>query len=148
MDIYSVLQQSVYIEQQPKHQHFTGQPLTLTCWTHINDLVDTPVAVTHDWTGPGGNLRTESRKTVTGVSRSNMSYYSQIIFSYLRTSNFGSYQCQSTLHSSNYSNNSFIASSDSETANTIINAGTLKYDVRTASNLAMYSVAFSEIVAC
>ena len=119
------------MKQPPKHQHFTGQPLTLTCWTHIDDSVDTPVAVTHNWIGPGGNIRTDSRKTVTGVIRSNMSCYSQLIFSYLRSSDSGSYHCQSTLHaSSNYSYHSFISSSDSETESTTINAGTLKHSIR------------------
>jgi len=121
----SVLQESVYIEQQPEGKHFTGQSLTLTCWTHINDSVDTPVVTTHEWIGPGGNLRSDSRKTVTGVMRSRgMYYYSQLIFNSLLTSDSGSYRCQSTLHSSSdYSFNSYIVSSDSDIVTATVNAG-------------------------
>ncbi len=118
------MQPSVHIERSPSGNHFTGQSLTLKCWTHLNDTVDIPVQVTHTWTGPGGTIRTDSRRTLTGVSVNGSIYYSTLTFRSLRTSDSGTYQCQSTsLPSSSYSHRSYISASNAKRASTTINAG-------------------------
>jgi len=83
--------------------------------------VDIAVKVSHTWTRPGENLTSDSRKNITEVIRSQGAYFSQLSLNSLLTSDSGTYNCHSTTHSS--SNSSFIASSDSETASTIVNAG-------------------------
>ena len=117
---------SVTLEQWPTGRHFTGQSLTLTCWTYLNDSINTSIKVTHTWTGPSGTIRTDSRRRVTGVESAQGAYSSSLIFNSLHTSDSGGYSCQSTVHPVLFGNSaSVVSSSDPKKASIVISAGIL-----------------------
>ncbi len=69
-----------------------GDPLTFTCNITLDPAVDSEVAVTASWTGPGGPI-TAGVSDVTGSGP----YQSTLTLSSLTTSNSGDYTCTASV---------------------------------------------------
>ena len=100
---------------------FTSNELNITCVTSVNQAVDTPVQVTHQWEGPGGVVSTDNETNVSSVTSSGRDYSSTVFFSSLRSSHSGNYTCSSTVSAVEAS--VFITTSAIQTASTSFNAG-------------------------
>ncbi len=100
---------------------YTSDSLTLSCLTTLNQAVDIPVRVTHQWVGPGGAISTGGVVTVSEVTGSGVEYSSTVNIAYLSSSHSGTYTCTSTVVP--LSPSVFIASSVSQTASTSFTAG-------------------------
>ena len=100
---------------------YTTDQLNLTCVTRVNQAVDVPVVVTHQWTGPGGVVSSSSGVYVSGVTGSGHTYTSMVMFNFLLSSHSGTYSCSSTV--SSVGSPVFIAPGAVETSSTSFNAG-------------------------
>ena len=63
----------------------------------VNQAVDVPVVVTHQWIGPGGVVSSTSSVSVSGVTHSGHTYTSMVMFNSLLSSHSGAYTCSSTV---------------------------------------------------
>ena len=99
---------------------FTSSELNITCVTTVNQAVDTPVQVTHQWEGPGGVVSTDNETDVSSVTSSGQDYSSTVFFSSLRSSHSGTYTCSSTV--STVEASVFIPTSAVQTASTSFDA--------------------------
>ncbi len=83
---------SVEITSVPDRTLYNGEDVTLTCDITLDPAVDTGVAVTVSWTGPGGSI-------TAGVSdiRGSGPYQSTLTLSSLTTSDSGDYTCTATV---------------------------------------------------
>ena len=97
---------------------FASNELNITCVTSVNQAVDTPVQVTHQWDGPGGVVSTNSLVSVSSVTRSGQDYSSTVFFSSLVSSHSGTYTCSSTVNTTE----ALVIASAAETASTSFNA--------------------------
>ena len=66
--------------QYPTNTLYTSDELTITCVTTVNQAVDVPVQVTHQWVGPGGVVSTSSHVNVSDVTSSGHEYSSTLSF--------------------------------------------------------------------
>ena len=76
---------------------YISDPLNLTCVTMVNQAVDVPVVVTHQWIGPGGVVSSSNGVSVIGVTGSGHTYTSMVMFNSLLSSHSGTYTCSSTV---------------------------------------------------
>ena len=118
---FSVPSPRVRIRRTPSTGVYTTTRLRLTCITVMSAEVDTPVTVTHSWQGPSGSIsRYSSRLSVSNVTRVRQEYWSSIFFSSgIQASDSGNYSCTSNTHSTS----SYIVTSGSVVASTIITVG-------------------------
>ncbi len=80
------------ITSVPDRTLYTGEDVTLTCDITLDPAVDSGVAVTASWTGPGGPI-------IAGVSDITGSgpYQSTLTLSSLTTSKSGDYVCTASV---------------------------------------------------
>ena len=111
--------------QSPDGQHYTGRPLTLSCFTSLDsEVVDLPVEVTHNWSGPNGVVRSENRISLSGVFRTQENYQSILLFDSLLSSDSGVYTCSSVVQADTSS--AFIASSTTTMTLIDVDAGKME----------------------
>ena len=99
---------------------FTSNELNITCVTTLNQAVDTPIQVTHQWEGPVGVVSTNSLMSVSSITSSGRDYSSTVFFSSLRSSHSGTYTCSSNVSAVEAS--VFIITSAIQTASTSFDA--------------------------
>ncbi len=115
----------VALEESSENQHYIGESFTLTCWTYLDDSIDTAVRVSHSWVARNGSaLTSDKQKSISDVTFSDEGYYSSLTFYSLSSSDSGLYSCQSTIQSS-HADMECISSSTPQSASVVINAGTL-----------------------
>ena len=104
-------------------QLFTTFHLQLTCLVEVNPAVDTEVTLNNTWSGPSGEISSDSRITVDNVTMSleDVAFKSSVHFSFLKSSDSGTYTCFSIVQPSVVS--LYVDSSDSTSSNTSVNAG-------------------------
>ena len=139
-----VLSDSVAITRSPSSATvYTSESLTLTCATTVNQAVDVPILVTHQWVGPQGAIYTGSGVTVSAVTASGLVYSSTVTIAYLSSSHSGTYECSSTLSPAQPS--VFIESSITKTASTDFTA--CKHRTEAISScLASYGMSFFSLI--
>ena len=111
---------------------FASNELNITCVTTVNQAVDTPVQVTHQWEGPV--LTPETNETyiyISDATGSGQDYSSTVFFSSLRSSYSGIYTCASTVSAVEASD--FIVTSAVQTGSTSFSAS--KMHIRACSFL-------------
>ena len=122
----SVTTVDVRIVQSPSSAEvYTARPLSLICVTRLNQAVDTPVRVIHQWTGSGGVVTSSSGVVVSTVTQLGQEYRSSVIFTSLSSSHSGTYTCSSTVFAQPSS--VFIEQSDAETCSTSFKAGNVSW---------------------
>ncbi len=72
-----------------------GDSLTLTCDITLDPAVDSEVAVTASWTGPGGPITAG----VSDMTGSGLAYQSTLTLSSLTSSDAGDYNCTASVDS-------------------------------------------------
>ncbi len=88
---------SVVVTASQDQTLYDGESVTLTCTITLDQAVDSVVAVTASWAGPGGGvLSYGGRVTVSGVTGSGP-YQSTLTLSSLVTSDTGDYTCTASV---------------------------------------------------
>ena len=78
----------------PTDPLYTGTKVTLTCNIVLNDQVDSPVIVNATWSGPEGEITTD---TLSGIAESSSPFQSMITFAPLNSGDAGNYTCGATV---------------------------------------------------
>ena len=73
---------------------YTGTNVTLTCNIMLNDQVDSPVIVDVTWSGPGGEITSD---TLSGIAESSSPFQSMLTFAPLHFHDAGDYTCEATV---------------------------------------------------
>ncbi len=84
---------SVAVTADTDQTLYADENVTLTCDITLDPAVDSEVAVTASWTGPGGPI-TDGVSDMTG---SGLAYQSTLTFSSLTTSDSGLYTCTASV---------------------------------------------------
>ena len=79
--------------------------------------------VNNTWSGPSGEISSDSKITVGSVTVEELKFQSSLHFSFLKSSDTGTYTCSSIVQTSVVS--LYVESSDSTSSNTSVNAGNL-----------------------
>ncbi len=93
--LWSVPPLSVAVTASPDRILYDGESVTLTCTITVDPAVDSAVAVTASWAGPGGAI-TDGVSGVTGSGP----YQSTLTLSSLVTSDTGDYTCTASVEPS------------------------------------------------
>ena len=78
----------------PTDPLYTGTNVTLTCNIMLNDQVDSPVIVDVTWSGPGGEITSD---TLLGIAESSSPFQSMITFAPLNSDDAGDDTCEATV---------------------------------------------------
>ncbi len=100
----------VTVSADPDRSLYTGEDVTLTCDIALDPAVDSEVAVTASWTGPGGTI-TAGVSDITGSGP----YQSTLTLSSLKTSDSGDYSCNASASSTDPFVMASAQSSDTQT---------------------------------
>ena len=73
---------------------YTGTNVTLTCNIVLSDLVDSPVIVDVTWSGPGGEITSD---TLSGIAEPSSPFQSTLTFAPLNSDDAGDYTCEATV---------------------------------------------------
>ncbi len=88
------------VTPNPDRTLYDGESVNLTCTITVDPAVDSAVAVTASWAGPGGGvLSNGGHVTVSGVTGSGP-YQSTLTLSPLVTSDTGGYTCTASVGTS------------------------------------------------
>ena len=81
--------------------------------------------VNNTWSGPSGEISSDSKITVGSVTVEELKFQSSLHFSFLKSSDTGTYTCSSIVQTSVVS--LYVESSDSTSSNTSVNAGNFNH---------------------
>ncbi len=84
---------SVAVTADPDRTLYADEDVTLTCDITLDPAVDSEVAVTASWTGPGGPIT----DGVSDIAGSGLAYQSTLTLSSLTTSDSGLYTCTASV---------------------------------------------------
>ena len=113
----------VSISHEPDTAHlFTTDTLDLLCLCNVDLAVDVPVEVDIEWLGPSTSvISNDSRVSVIDAEGEMLEYNSVLSFSFLQSSDSGSYTC--TLIAVPTQASRYVISSDSGSTATTVDAG-------------------------
>ena len=107
----------------PNDEHlYTTTKLKMICTVSVDAaIVDTPIRVVNTWSGPNGTLQESRRVGISYNVAYTTSYQSSLTFSYLQSSDSGTYTCSAAIYDASLS--LYIMDSRSATADISMSAG-------------------------